>query len=368
MPSRGRYAAPAANAALRRLSTPFLASRKCRTRALSSNTCSIYGSWMTVQAPSPPPLARPPVPAARPSPPSARPPIPARRVLRCRWSGWRRRSASWPVTWPPPRPGSVRARSPAPVRITRSRMYAFSRPNSISAWLPGLAVTGEVGQRVDVLRLVDVAGRGGEGGVRLEADHHPFLVPDHALDLRELGGRHLLTGHQVDDLAQHVDGLVEVVFDRGIPVDLQVGQRPLLVEDAEADLRVPAHSFGLAAGRHGRDQQVIAVQDVVHDRHGGPVVLAVVPENACPVLPHELATLGCIHTRPLPACNDRCAVRAATQAQSPVIATLADGRGLCQPPELSSTHRAPSRTRVAAPGHRIHDPRCGRTGITATLP
>src|ERR1035441_2186708 len=76
MPSRGRYAAPAANAALRRLSTPFLASRKCRTRALSSNTCSIYGSWMTVQAPSPPPLAPPPVPAARPPPPPAPPPPP----------------------------------------------------------------------------------------------------------------------------------------------------------------------------------------------------------------------------------------------------------------------------------------------------
>src|ERR1039457_1266561 len=256
MPSRGRYAAPAANAALRRLSTPFLASRKCRTRALSSNTCSIYGSWMTVQAPSPPPLARPPVPAARPSPPPPRPPgaaLPLERLEAqiCELAG---HLAATPARI---RPCSVSR----PVRITRSRMSAFSRPNSISAWLPGLGVTGEVGQRVDVLRLVDVAGRGGEGGVRLEADHHPFLVPDHALDLLELGGRHLLTGHQADDLAQPVDGLVEVVFDRGIPVELQVGQSPLLVEDAGADLRVPAHRFGLAAGRHGRDQQVIAVPD-----------------------------------------------------------------------------------------------------------
>ena len=53
---------------------------------------------------------------------------------------------------------------------------------------PWLAVAGEVGQRVDVLGLVDVARRGGEGGVGPDPDNDPVLLAGHALDLGQLGG------------------------------------------------------------------------------------------------------------------------------------------------------------------------------------
>src|ERR1035441_73613 len=97
-------------------------------------------------------------PAADPCPPGAAVPLERLEAQICELAGHLAAT-----------PARIRPCSESrPVRITRSRMSAFSRPNSISAWLPGLAVTGEVGQRVDVLRLVDVAGRGGEGGVRLE--------------------------------------------------------------------------------------------------------------------------------------------------------------------------------------------------------
>jgi hypothetical protein len=59
------------------------------------------------------------------------------------------------------------------------------RPPSESPWL---AVAGEVGQRVDVLGLVDVPRRGGEGGVGPDPDHDPVLLAGHALDLGQLGG------------------------------------------------------------------------------------------------------------------------------------------------------------------------------------
>src|SRR6266699_3926563 len=66
-------------------------SRECRSLALASNACSICASRAV--SPAIPSLSltllsRPPWgPATRPR-------------LRCRWSGWRRRSASWPGTWP----------------------------------------------------------------------------------------------------------------------------------------------------------------------------------------------------------------------------------------------------------------------------
>jgi ornithine decarboxylase len=187
---------------------------------------------------------------------------------------------------------------PAPVVKVLSRGWHPAPFGILQGRSPRLTVAGEVGQRVDVLGLVDVARRGGEGGVRPDPDHHPGLLPCHPLDLGQLRGRDVLLGHQVDDPAQHVHRLAEVLLERGVPVDLQVGHRPLLVQDAQADLGVPPDGERLAAGRHGRDQQVIAVQDVVHDRHGGPVVPAVVPEDAGPVLPHELPALDSVHACP----------------------------------------------------------------------
>jgi len=51
---------------------------------------------------------------------------------------------------------------------------------------PRLAAAGEVAQRVDVLGLVDVAWRGGEGGIRPHPDNHPVLLAGHPLDLGPL--------------------------------------------------------------------------------------------------------------------------------------------------------------------------------------
>src|SRR6202042_3776520 len=91
----------------------------------------------------------------------------------------------------------------------------------------------------------------------------------------------------------------EVLLEGGLPVDLQVGQGPLFVQDADADLGIALHGVRLAAGRHGRDQHVVAVHDVVDDGHGRPVVLPAVPEDAGPVLPHELPALIPVHACPL---------------------------------------------------------------------
>jgi hypothetical protein len=165
--------------------------------------------------------------------------------------------------------------------------------------LPGHGVAGPVGQRVDVFRLVDVARRGREGGVGPEPDHHTVLLARYALDLPKLGRGHLLAGHQVDDLAQHVDRLVEVLLDSGVTVDLKVGKRPFLVQHANAGLGAPSHGAHLGPGSHGGDQHVVTVHDVVHDRHGGPVVLAVVPEYAGPVGTNELPAFGSIQGSPL---------------------------------------------------------------------
>ena len=81
------------------------------------------------------------------------------------------------------------------------------------------------------------------------------------------------------------EGIDETDLDR-VVLDLPEPWR--VVKHAEAAL----HRERLGPSRHGGDQQVVAVQDVVHHGHGGAVVLAVVPEDARPVLPHELPALG----------------------------------------------------------------------------
>ena len=57
-----------------------------------------------------------------------------------------------------------------------------------------------------------------------------------------------------------------VRLDFRVAVHLQVGERPLLVEDAQRDLLVSLDGLGLRARCHGRDQDVVAVEDVVHRR------------------------------------------------------------------------------------------------------
>ena len=84
-----------------------------------------------------------------------------------------------------------------------------------------------------------------------------------------------------------------VRIDGGVGVHLDVGERPPLVEHAEAHLRVAADGDGLAPAAHRRHEQLVVVgRHVVHDRHGGPVAAAAVPEDAGPVRAHELPPLG----------------------------------------------------------------------------
>ena len=167
--------------------------------------------------------------------------------------------------------------------------------HATSRVLPGLAAAGEMGEGVDVTGLADVPGRGRERGVRPDPDHHPLLVPCHLLDLGQLGRRDIGTGHQVDHPAQHIDRLAEVILDDAIPVHLHIGERPLLVQHADAHLGIAPHRMRLRPVRHRRDEQVIVVHDVVNDGHRRAVVHAVVAEDAGAVAAYEVAAFGGVH-------------------------------------------------------------------------
>src|SRR5258706_15741402 len=83
----------------------------------------------------------------------------------------------------------------------------------------------------------------------------------------------------------------------GTAVDLDVAQRPLFIQDAQADLAVARHRPGLLPACHRGDQHVVpvAVHHVVDDGHGRAVLLAAVAEDAGPVITDELPTLCLIH-------------------------------------------------------------------------
>jgi hypothetical protein len=53
--------------------------------------------------------------------------------------------------------------------------------------------------------------------------------------------------------------------------------------------------FGLAPLGHGRDQEILAVHDVVDDRHGRAVFLARVTEYAGAVVPNKLPAFVLVH-------------------------------------------------------------------------
>src|ERR1700689_4656423 len=150
----------------------------------------------------------------------------------------------WPTISGAPQPadGAIRA-------LSRQRWGNFASTGhepsaavcSKSRISPGQAATGEMGQRVDVLGVVHVPRWSREGGVGRDADRDPPLVPAHLLDLGALRLRHLLAGHQVDDPRHDVDGQAEVLLELGVAVHLEVREGPLLIEDADADLRAALH-------------------------------------------------------------------------------------------------------------------------------
>ncbi|OCB27126.1 hypothetical protein A5689_00985 [Mycobacterium intracellulare subsp. yongonense] len=105
-----------------------------------------------------------------------------------------------------------------------------------------------------------------------------------------------LAGHSAANRHHHVDREIPVVLDGGVGVDLQVGEGPPLVEDAQAHLAVALNDPGFAPAGHRGDEQVVGVGgDVVHDRHGGAVVAATVAEHAGAMRAHELASFGGKH-------------------------------------------------------------------------
>ena len=127
-----------------------------------------------------------------------------------------------------------------------------------------------------------------------------LLILGHLLDLRAAARGYLLARHQSDDPGQNVRGQHGIAVDHASAVDLQVSHRPRLIKYAQADAAIPIDSSGLAALLHRGDEQVIvAVHDVVDDRHRRAVLLAGIAEDACAVVADELAPLFLIHWRPL---------------------------------------------------------------------
>ena len=103
----------------------------------------------------------------------------------------------------------------------------------------------------------------------------------------------------------HSDGMLafltydderRIVVDPGVAVDLQVRERPALVEDAEAHLAGARDRLRLCPTAHRRDQELVLVgRDVVDDRHRGPIGTPRIPEDAGSMRADELAALGRSH-------------------------------------------------------------------------
>src|SRR4029453_9111862 len=104
-----------------------------------------------------------------------------------------------------------------------------------------------------------------------------------------------LARHDRGHLHHDVDRHVEVVFYGGRAVDLQVRERPFLVEHAHA--RFPRACDGLRLGARGHrgDQEVVAVHHVVDDAHRRRPLLALEPEDAGPVRLDERTPRALIH-------------------------------------------------------------------------
>jgi len=78
-------------------------------------------------------------------------------------------------------------------------------------------------------------------------------------------------------------------------VNLQVGQRPLLVEHTQRRLAGSQHGLGLGPTSHGRDQQVVAIDHVVDDRNRRRPLLALEAEDAGAVVLDEGPALLLVH-------------------------------------------------------------------------
>ena len=100
----------------------------------------------------------------------------------------------------------------------------------------------------------------------------------HLRDLRPPVRRYLLAGHQADDPGRDVGGQVRIAIDHAVAIDLQVRQQATTRPGRNGRPAPSRAQLGLAALGHRRDQDVVAVHDVVDDRHRGPWCLRAKPK------------------------------------------------------------------------------------------
>jgi hypothetical protein len=149
-----------------------------------------------------------------------------------------------------------------------------------------------VREAVRLVVAVQVPGRRGERRVGAAPEHDAVLLLGHGLHGGPGLGAERLARHAFADCHHDVDDEVGVPIDGGVGVHLEERERPSLVEDAQADLRIADHRQRLAPTRHRRHEELVLVGGhVVHDRHGGPVVATPVAEDARAVRAHELASV-----------------------------------------------------------------------------
>ena len=73
-----------------------------------------------------------------------------------------------------------------------------------------------------------------KGRVRPTTDHDALLFVGHQLHERASVGAERLAGHPFPDGHHDVDDEITIALDRRVGIDLEVGEWPPLIEDAEA--------------------------------------------------------------------------------------------------------------------------------------
>ena len=129
-----------------------------------------------------------------------------------------------------------------------------------------------MGDRLRLVIAVEVPRRlgEGEGRVRPAAQDDPALLVGHGGDKRPGLLGQGLTRHAACHRHHHVHDEAGVFVDGGVALDLQVAERPALIEHAQADLALPGDRLGLGPVVHGRHQQVVAVGRHVAPRSTAP--------------------------------------------------------------------------------------------------
>src|SRR6266404_3427357 len=146
-----------------------------------------------------------------------------------------------------------------------------------------------------VVAGVEVYGGSIDRPLRAQTNHDAVLAAGHLLDQRPRLLRQRLPRHDLPDPDHRIDDEIEVGIETCRPIELQVREWPLFVEHADRRLAQALDGLGLGAGRHGGDQNVVAISRVVHHRHRRRALLALKREDAGAVLAHEGAALLGVH-------------------------------------------------------------------------